>query len=58
MSTRQGEVSLRVGYTFFVNETTRMLVDIPGTLSHVSETMRSFFEGGVRKRVLTLKGPL
>ena len=67
MSTRQGEVSLRVGYTFFcqrdnenarwhtrhpklsegdkekflwgwdihffVNETTRMLVDIPGTLS-------------------------
>ena len=33
MSTRQGEVSLRVGYTFFVKETMRMLVDIPGTLS-------------------------
>ena len=30
-----------------VKETTRMLVDIPGTLSHVNETRRSLFEGGI-----------
>ena len=38
---------MRVGYTFFVKETTRMLVDIPGTLSHVNETRRSLYEGGI-----------
>ena len=51
MSTRQGEVSLRVGYTFFVKETTRMLVDIPGTLSPFQNASLTVVGGDTTERL-------